>query len=60
MHLTYGYDLKEGDDILIPPRRTGDIMAKFILPGAAIVNHLPFRAVSSLLLLFDCLTAIFS
>ena len=60
MHLTYGYDLKEGDDILIPPRRTGDIMGKFILPGTALVNHLPFRAVPSLLLPCDYLTAIFS
>ncbi len=47
MHLTYGYDLKENDDILIPPKRTGDIMSQFVLPGAALVNHLPFRAVPS-------------
>jgi hypothetical protein len=47
MHLTYGYDLKENDDILIPARRTGDIVASFLLPGAALVNHLPFRAVPS-------------
>ncbi|KAI9448684.1 cytochrome P450 [Lactarius psammicola] len=42
MHLTYGYDLKENDEILIPARRTGDIMSHFVLPGAALVNHLPF------------------
>ncbi len=45
MYLTYGYDLKENDDILIPPKRTGEIMAQFVLPGGALVNHLPFRVV---------------
>jgi hypothetical protein len=45
MHLTYGYDLKENDDILMPAMRTGEIMKHFVLPGAALVNHLPFRAV---------------
>jgi hypothetical protein len=43
MSLTYGYDLKENDDILGPVRTTGDIMIKVVLPGAALVNHLPFR-----------------
>jgi hypothetical protein len=47
MYLTYGYDLKENDDLMIlPARRTGEIMSKFVLPGAALVNHLPFREVS--------------
>ena len=45
MQLTYGYDLKQNDAILIPPRRSGEVMSTFILPGAALVNHLPFRAV---------------
>ena len=46
MHLTYGYDLKENDDLMIlPARRTGEIMSKFVLPGAALVNYLPFREV---------------
>jgi hypothetical protein len=43
MALTYGYDLKENDDILVPIRKTGNIMIELILPGAALVNHLPFR-----------------
>ena len=47
MQLTYGYDLKQNDAILVPPRRTGEIMSTFVLPGAALVNHLPFRAVPS-------------
>lgn len=46
MYLTYGYELKENDDIVVPARRTGEIMSQFALPGAALVNHLPFRTVS--------------
>ncbi|KAI9448680.1 cytochrome P450 [Lactarius psammicola] len=42
MRLIYGYDLKENDEILIPPKRANQIMGQFILPGAALVNHLPF------------------
>ena len=46
MYLTYGYDLKENDDLMIlPARRTGEIMSKLVLPGAALVNYLPFREV---------------
>jgi hypothetical protein len=64
MHLTYGYDLKENDDILMPARRTGEIMSHFSLPGTALINFLPFRTVSftllSLLPPFDCPTAISS
>lgn len=42
MSLTYGYDLKENDDILVPVRKTGEFMIQVVLPGAALVNHLPF------------------
>ncbi|KAH9039822.1 cytochrome P450 [Lactarius pseudohatsudake] len=42
MHLTYGYDLKENDDMLVPPKRVIEIMTQFVLPGAALINHLPF------------------
>ena len=46
MYLTYGYDLKENDDLMmLPARRTSEIMSKFVLPGAALVNYLPFREV---------------
>ena len=48
MQLTYGYDLKENDGILMPARRTGEIMKLLILPGAAVINHLPFREVPPL------------
>jgi len=42
MYLTYGYELKENDDILIPARKTTQIMSRLGMPGAALVNHLPF------------------
>ncbi|KAH9013292.1 cytochrome P450 [Lactarius deliciosus] len=42
MRLTYGYDLKENDDMLVPPKRVVEIMTQFVLPGAALANHLPF------------------
>ncbi|KAH9028593.1 cytochrome P450 [Lactarius pseudohatsudake] len=42
MRLTYGYDLKENDDMLVLPKRIADIIKPFFLPGAALVNHLPF------------------
>jgi hypothetical protein len=50
MSLTYGYDLKEDDDILVPVRKTSEIMIQVVLPGAALVNHLPFRTERSFLL----------
>lgn len=43
MSLTYGYELKENDDILEPVHKTGEIMSQVVMPGAALVNHLPFR-----------------
>jgi len=60
MRLTYGYDLKENDDMLTPPKRIAEIMKQFFFPGAALVNHLPFRAVLHPLLSFECLMVIFS
>ncbi|KAH8984170.1 cytochrome P450 [Lactarius hatsudake] len=42
MRLTYGYDLKENDDMLVPPKRAIKIITQFVLPGAALINHLPF------------------
>ena len=49
MSLAYGYDLKNGDKILEAPVRTGKILSARMLPGAALVNHLPFRAPSNFL-----------
>jgi len=42
MSLTYGYELKENDNILVPARKTGEFMSQLAVPGAALVNHLPF------------------
>ena len=44
MSLTYGYDLKEGDKILEAPNQISGILSPLLLPGAALVNHLPFCA----------------
>lgn len=41
MSLTYGYDLKEGDDMIAAPTQAGEIMVQLLLPGAAMVNHIP-------------------
>ena len=45
MSLTYGYDLKEGDDMIAAPVQVNEMLIPFLLPGASMVNHLPFRAV---------------
>lgn len=44
MALTYGYDLKDNDDMIAAPVQATGIMSQLILPGAAMVNHLPFCA----------------
>ena len=48
MQLTYGYEVKENDGMLMPAHRTAEIMRLLILPGAAVINHLPFRALPPL------------
>ena len=60
MALTYGYDLRENDDIIVPAHKTGEIMAQLVLPGAALVNHLPFCMNPYLSLLLEILIAIVS
>jgi hypothetical protein len=45
MSLTYGYDLKDNDDIIAAPIQVTKILSELILPGAALVNHLPFCTV---------------
>jgi hypothetical protein len=44
MSLTYGYDLKDGDKILEAPVQTSRLVSPLLLPGATLVNHLPFCA----------------
>ena len=46
MSLTYGYDLKEGDDMIAAPVQAAKMLVPLILPGASLVNHLPFCAVA--------------
>jgi hypothetical protein len=48
MSLTYGYDAKEGDDMIATPVQAAEIVSPLLLPGAALVNDFPFRAI------FDC------
>jgi hypothetical protein len=38
MSLVYGYDLKENDKIVEAPVQLGNILARLVLPGAALVN----------------------
>ena len=45
MSLTYGYDLKDGDKILEAPTGAAEILSPLLLPGRALVNHLPFSAI---------------
>jgi hypothetical protein len=43
MSLTYGYDLKGIDDRMIAaPVQATEMLGQLILPGAVLVNHLPF------------------
>ena len=44
MSLTYGYDPKEGDDMMATPVQTSELMALLLLPGRALVNNFPFCA----------------
>ena len=44
MSLTYGYDLKDGDKILEAPTGAAETLSPLLLPGGALINHLPFCA----------------
>ena len=43
MSLVYGYELKENDKIVEAPVELSNILGRLVLPGAALVNYLPFR-----------------
>ena len=47
MSLAYGYDLKDGDKMLEAPVEAAKIMTPLVLPGSALVNHLPICALSN-------------
>jgi hypothetical protein len=47
MSLTYGYDLKTYKDELIKaPVEINKILAQIVLPGAVLINYIPFSAVT--------------
>jgi hypothetical protein len=46
MSVTYGYDLKDGDKILEAPVQTIELLSPLMLPGASLVNYLPFCAIT--------------
>ena len=45
MSLTYGYDLNDGDELMAAPIQATEMMSRIVLPGAVLVNHLPFCTV---------------
>ena len=46
MSLTFGYDLKKNDRMLEAPHKVSELMKLLLQPGASLVNHFPFCAVS--------------
>ena len=42
MSLAYGYDLNNGDDFMEAPIQAVELVSRLVLPGAVLVNHLPF------------------
>ncbi len=45
MSLTYGYDVNDGDELMAAPIEATEMTARVVLPGAVLVNHLPFCTV---------------
>ncbi|KAH9050952.1 hypothetical protein EDB83DRAFT_2399343, partial [Lactarius deliciosus] len=48
MRLTYGYDLKDNDDMLVPPRRVVDIMKQVHFTRSSISKSFPISCVRHL------------
>jgi hypothetical protein len=46
MSIAFGYDLKKGDRMVEVPDQIRNLMKPFTIPGAALVNYLPFCALS--------------
>ena len=44
MSLAYGYDLNDGDNFMTAPVQASELVSQVALPGAVLVNHLPFCA----------------
>ena len=47
MSIAFGYDVKKGDRMVEVPDQIIQLMGPFALPGAALVNYLPFCALSN-------------
>jgi hypothetical protein len=47
MSITFGYDLKKGDRMVEAPHQVIQLMGPFTVPGVALVNYLPFCALSN-------------
>lgn len=45
MSLTYGYDLNDVDEFMEAPAQAIELMSPLFLPGAVLVNYLPFCTV---------------
>ena len=50
MSLTYGCDVKDGDEMLEAPIQVAKMMTPLFLPGAVMVNNLPLCALFSFVL----------
>ena len=60
MSLTYGYDLHDNDDHMIAaPVQTTEMLSHLIVPGALLVNHLPFCADTRSITSYVSLTDVF-
>ena len=47
MSITFGYDLKKDDRMVEAPDQIIKLMTPFNVPGGALVNYLPFCALSN-------------
>ena len=51
MSFMYGYDLKENDHIIEAPVQLSQVIGRFFYPEAALVNFLPSRTNSRLVII---------
>jgi hypothetical protein len=49
MSIAFGYDLKKDDIMIEAPNQVIKLMMPFPVPGAALVNYLPFCALSNII-----------
>ena len=46
MSVTYGYNLKSGDEILEAPVQCGILISPLVVPGGTLVNDIPLCAIT--------------